>query len=180
MVALEIVIDIDFPVTVDDVVPPLEVFEFGEIAAQLCGILRNIAQYFRESGSVRGEVHEYERSPCFDSITRERHGPAVPVFDPLELGLALKTAIQQVRPTMVRAAQRGAVSFAAGDCARAVPANIAQRAQISGCVTDHHGRLAGDVAGEVVARVGDPVHESDGLPGMPENLLLFESQKNRI
>jgi len=33
MIAFKVVINVNFPVTVDDIVSPLEVFEFAEIAA---------------------------------------------------------------------------------------------------------------------------------------------------
>src|SRR5437016_4019816 len=123
MIAFKVIIDINFPITVDDVVSPLEVFEFSEIAPKFRHIFRNVAQNLAKTGSLGIEVHEYERSPCFRSKAGQRYGCSIPVFDSLKLRLAQEPAIQRIGPPMIRAAQRGAVALTASDCARAVPAN---------------------------------------------------------
>src|SRR5579859_917476 len=180
MIAFQVVVDIDLPVTIDDVIAPPEVFQFTEITTQLSHTLRDVAEDTGKRCGVSVEVHENKRAPRLHPEGRQAHSGAVPILHALELRLAQQPAIQRIRPAMIRAAERAAVSLAGCDGAGPVPANVAQGAQRAFGAANDQQRLAGDVAGKIAARLRDLTHTPHRLPGSPEDFFLLETEKCRI
>src|SRR5580692_3488593 len=101
VVALEIVIDVNLPIAIDDVVAALDGLQALELeAASLFG---NFAEIGGERLGVGIEVDEDELFPGFETQRKHAHGAAVEEFDTFNVGSANQPAIKRVRPAMIAA-----------------------------------------------------------------------------
>ena len=169
VVALEVVVDIDLPVALDDVIAAAGEFQLADGAAHLRNLGGNGAEHLGERRGLRVLVDEHERTPGLHLELRQADFGTVPIFHALEFGLAQQAAVERVGPGVIRAADRGRLAPPFGQQGAAMAADVGERAQAGVLAARHQDGLAGDFAREVTARSGELVGVPHGLPGASEH-----------
>src|SRR5256885_3995545 len=138
MIALEIVIDIDLPVAIDDIVATLGKLQTIELeTARLPG---NLAEVNGERLGLQVEIHQDKLLPGLAAERHHAHGAAVKELNAFDIGCADQTAIKRVRPAGILATEDILAAAAQGDGSGAVAANVAKSTQLSLLVTDDDDR----------------------------------------
>src|SRR6267378_3773345 len=126
VVALEVVIYVDFPVAINDVVAALR--ELQSLELETSRLLWNLPQ---EGGKRRGlgvEIHEDELAPSFAAERHHAHVAAVEKLDAFDVRRSNQAAVQCVGPAVILAAQNVFAAAAERDRSRAMTANVAESA----------------------------------------------------
>src|SRR5215471_12305698 len=105
--AVEIVIDIHLPVTVDVVSAALEKMKVAD--AERSDSLHQTAQEFAQRSRIGIEVNEDKALPGFNTNRQQSVFRTVEVLNALELRHALERAIESIFPAMVGALQNGSL-----------------------------------------------------------------------
>src|SRR5690348_2255654 len=103
VVALEVVVDVDLPVAIDDVVAA-----FGELQAgksKAAGLLRNFAEESGEWFGVRIKINEDELLPGFAAQRNHAHGRTIEELDAVNIRCADEAAVESVGPAVIGAAE---------------------------------------------------------------------------
>src|SRR4029077_8784627 len=153
VVGVEIIVDIDLPVAVDDVVAALGKGQSFEL--EFARLLGNVAEKFAECRGLRIEVDEDELLPGFAAQRDHTDGGAIEEFPAVDFGSTDQAAVERVGPAVIRAVQNVPATRALGDGSRAVTADIAEGAQRASLVArDDHG-FAGYIECEICFRVSN-------------------------
>src|SRR5439155_13182346 len=129
VIALEVVVDVDLPVAVDDVVAALGKFQSFKIEA--AHLSRNFAENFFERLGVVVKIYEDEIAPSVEAQRKHAHGAAIEKFDALDVGRADEFSFEGVSPAMVLAAHDVLAAAAERDGTSTVAADVAEGAQSS-------------------------------------------------
>src|SRR5215471_2123626 len=189
VVGVEIIVDIDLPVAVDDVVAALgkrQVFEL-----EFARLLRNVAEKFGKCRRLRIEVDKDELLPGFAAQRDHAHGGAIEEFHAVDFGRADQAAIERVSPAVIGAVQNLLATRALGDGSRTVTADIAEGAQGPRFVARDDYRFAGYIECEICFRVSNRALHSlqctaalaqraNELPGAAEDALLLKAEHRWI
>jgi len=146
VVALEIVVNVNLPVAIDDVVAALSKLQALELEP-LC-LLGNLAKIRRERLGFQIEIHEDEVFPSFAAKWNHAHGAAVEELDALDVRCADEAAVQSVGPAMILAAQNIFAAAAESDRSGTMAANVAEGAQFALPVTDDDDGFTSGIGGE--------------------------------
>src|SRR5215471_12455594 len=189
VVALEIIVDVDLPIAIDDVVAALRKLQAVELeAARLLG---DFSQIDEEWLGVKIEVYKNELAPGFAAQRHHAHGAAVEKLDAIHVRRADEAAVESVGPAVILAAQDISAAAAEGDGSSAMAADVAESPKFALLVANDDDRLADDVYSEEAFGVGDgalySVHfaarlmqSSYQVPGALENAGFFNLQNRRI
>ncbi len=189
VIAFEIVIDVNLPIAVDNVVAALG--ELQALELKTTRLLRNFTEISRERHPVWIEINKDKLPPGFQSKRKHAHGAAVKEFHAFHIGSADQAAIERVGPTVIGAAEDIFAAAADRDGARAMTANIAESAKSSLLVANDHDRFADDFRGKKGFRVGDGAPEAvyfpavlaeraDELPGAAEDAGFFDIEDRGV
>src|SRR6267378_3737604 len=189
VIALEVVIYVNFPVAIDEVVAAFGKLQSLELEASR--LLGNLAEVGGKWLSIGVEIHEDELAPSFAAKRHHAHGAAVEEFNSLDVRRSNQATVQCVGPAVVLAAQNILAAAAQGDGSRAMTANVAEGAERTFFVANDNDRFADEIGGEETFWVGDgPLHAipfsarlakcSDELPGAAENTRLLDFQNRGI
>ena len=189
VVALEVVIDVDLPVAVDDVVAAFDQVEAIELEGPR--LLGDVAEARGERLSSGIEIDEDESFPGFEAKREHAHGAAIEEFDAFDIGSADEAAVEGVGPAVVLAAEDIFAAAAEGDRSGSVTANVAEGAQRALLITDDEDGFSGDFGSEVGFGIGDRVvcaagftawliERADHLPGFAEDFGFFDFEDGRI
>src|SRR5258708_7468380 len=189
VIALEIVIDVNFPIAVDDVVAALG--ELQALELKTTRLLRNFTEISRERHRVWIEINKDKLPPGFQPKRKHAHGAAVQEFDAFHIGSADQAAIERVGPTVVGATENIFAAAAKRDGARAMTANIAEGAKSSLLVANDHDRFPDDFCGKKGLGIGDGALEAvyfpavlaeraDELPGASEDAGFFDIEDRGV
>jgi hypothetical protein len=128
MVALEIVVDVGFPVALHVVDTALE--ELHILKRKSLGLLYKFAKALRQWPGVQIQIHEYQVEPFFTAHRGERKVFGAEPLDIFDLGGVIERAIKVVGPSVIDAheAPRGPFRLRAHDRV----AHIVERAQLVG------------------------------------------------
>src|SRR5438094_1531047 len=172
VVALEIIVDVNLPVAVDDVLAGLREVQALELEA--VGLLGDLPQVGGKRLGLKIEIDENELAPGFAAQRHHAHGVAVEEFNAIDVGRPDEAAVERVRPAVVLTAEHILAAATEGDGARAMAANIAEGAEFALLVADNDDRFAGNIHGEKTLGVGDrapgSVHFAAGLMDRPDEL----------
>src|SRR2546423_15558689 len=148
VVALEIVVDVDLPIAIDDVVAAFGELQSGKLKA---------ARLFGNSSEIRGkafgtlltrrriEIHKDEFFLRFEAHRNHAHGAAIEEFDTVNVGCADQFSVEGVSPTVVLAAHDVLAAAAESDWSRAMAAHVAEGAERSLLVAHDEQRLGFDI-----------------------------------
>src|SRR5437762_475568 len=189
VVALEIIVDVNLPVAVDDVIAALREVQALELEA--VGLLGDLPQVGGKRLGLKIEIDENELAPGFAAQRHHAHGVAVEEFNAIDVGRPDEAAVEGVGPAVVLAAQDIFAAAAEGDGARPMAAHIAESAEFAFLVSDNDDWLAGNIHGEKTLRVGDRAPGSvyfaaglmerpEELPGALENPRFFNFQNRGV
>ena len=107
MVAFEVIVDVNLPVALDDVVAAAGVAESVYGAADLRDFARDGAHDFGEWGSGGVHIDEDVGTPDLRPEFRQADGRAIPVFDAFEFGRAVESSIELISPGVIWTADDG-------------------------------------------------------------------------
>ena len=189
VVALEIIVDVDLPVAIDDVVAALDGLQAFELEA--AGLFGNFAEIGRERLGVLIEIDEDELLPDFERQRDHAHGAAVEELDAFNIRRADQTAIERVGPAMIAATKDIFAAAVLRDGAGAVAADVAEGAERAFFVPHNDDRFTSDIDGEEGFRIGDGafcavllpaenVESADELPGATEDAGFFSFENRGI
>src|SRR5437016_548088 len=178
VVSLEIVVNVNLPVTIDDVIAAPGKLQALELEP-LC-LLGNLGKICRERLGFQIEIHKDELFPGFTTKRHHAHGAAVEELDAFDIGSANQAAIQRVGPAVILAAEDIFAAAAESDGSRAMSANVAEGTQFALLVANDDDWLTSDIGGEKTLGVANgalhAVHFPAGLvecsyklPGALEN-----------
>src|SRR5689334_18544786 len=189
VVALEVIVDVNLPVAIDDVVAALGRFQAVELeAARLLG---DFSQIDGEWLRLKIEIDENELAPGFAAQRHHAHSAAIEKLDAIDVRSANEAAVESVGPAVVLAAQDIFAAAAERDRARAMAAHVAEGAQLALLVAHDDDRLADNIHRKKTFWVGNrtlgSVHfatglmqRSDELPGALKDARFFNFQNRSI
>ena len=180
VVALEVVLDDNLPVRSHLPLVPLPVAQPVEGHPSVSQDVRQAPEQLGQRHRIGIPIHENQRAPGVDRDRKQ------PVFRRVEVRLSLrarcvpKAAVQVIRPRVVGALKRLALPSPARNLSGAVPAYVHEPTDLVVVPAhDDHGHEAG-VAGEVLARLGDPVRDPRVLPRARKDALLLLTENRGI
>jgi len=167
--AVEIVIDVDFPVAIEGVDAVIEVTELlGEL--QRGDEFRNGAEEFAKRDGLGIEIDEDEIFPGVDGDGDEAILRAIEIADAVELDHAFESAVDTVGPAVVGAAKLFGAAVGFGDDGGGVmAANIVEGAELRVVAADDDDGLAGDVGGEERTIFTNLIEAAGNLPAFSED-----------
>ena len=113
--------------------------------------------------------------PDSDVELRQAHRGGIEVARAVHALRAPHAPVELERPAVIRALERLARAAADGDGAAAVQADVRDRVQLAIAPARDDDLLAGDLAGEVLAGLGDLLGPPDEVPHLAEERALLES-----
>ena len=173
VVALEVVVDVDLPVALDDVVAPLDERACGRRRSRPRHLGRDGAHHLGQRRRVVGQVDEDERAPALDAHGDEAEVLLGEALGVLHLGRGAQAAVEPVRPAVVAALERLAVALRERDLARAMPADVVEGAQLAVEAVRDDDRLVEDRDRDEVADALELIGPCHELPGAAEDPLLL-------
>ena len=150
VVALEIVIDIHFPIRVDQVLASFDLAQAVEI--QMLCLIWNIPQHLLKRWRRPVQVDECEGSPGFSADWNETEIVLVKVFHSVEFRRFQEFAVKTVEPAVILALQGFAIPTSMCDHARAVTTYIVKCADFIIQTADEDDRYAVNIHCSVVTR----------------------------
>src|SRR6185437_13163501 len=167
VIALEVIVDVIFPVAGDVVVV---------MAMEGVGVERSLAQPRVDPGHDFRERHhgierrERESAPFGHGRFRQTDRGGIEIAYAVHFGRAQQAAIQRVAPAMVVAAQALGVAAVTGrQRTSAMAADVVQGAQRAVVPAHQQQRHASDVRNDVVAGIGKLVGTREPLPAVRED-----------
>src|SRR5271170_5954558 len=109
MISLQVIVNINLPIAVDDIIPPACEMQFIQVATDACGFLWDGSQYLFQCWRRLVLIDEYERAPGLDAKFRQTYFRAIPIFNPVEFRLSKQAAVQRVGPSVIRALKHGSL-----------------------------------------------------------------------
>ena len=180
VVALEKIVDVDFPIGIDLIVDPPN----QTLAGQAIGPdpLGNTREHLGERrGLGRFETDEHEPLPNVD-----RHGDQTEVllvkqFGPVELGHAAETTVELIRPAVVFAGQGlDATGRLEGQRPASMAADVVEGPEDAVLSPDHDHRIVGDGREKVGPGCLGHRHVADALPRGGEDGVAIDGMKTRV
>ena len=168
VITLQVIVDVDFPVAFDHVVPPEGVPQFVDRAAEVGDLAGNRPHHVGQRRGVPVHIDEHIRSPDFGLPLGQADRCAVPIGDALEFGGAVQPAVQRVRPAVIRALDHRPGTLAGAQFRAAMAAHVGERAEDTVGRARHQHRLAGNLTGEPRSRPWRPSCQARRLPGAAE------------
>lgn len=171
--AVEVIIDVDFPVAVEVVRATLE--KTQRIQPQRSDAFNEAGKKMRKRFHLRMQIHEYKILPSFDSDGDESVLSAIKVADAVKVRCSFERAIDTVGPAVIGAAEiGGAAGGFSDDRCSVMAANVKESAKHAiGAARDEQ-RLAEKIRGEEFTASGDLVGATDYLPIPMENGAFFQ------
>jgi len=178
--AVEIVVQVDFPVAIQRVDAAVEIFHFfGEL--QRGDDFRNPAEKILQRRGAPVQIHEHKILPGVHLDGNEAIFRAVEIADAFKLDHTFESAIDSVGPAVVGAAELFRAALRLGDDGGGVmAADIVESAELVVIAARDDNGFAGNVRSEEISFFADLVDAADGLPGFCEDALLFEFVDARI
>src|SRR5437762_11616075 len=99
VVALEIIVDVNLPVAVDDVIAALREVQALELEA--VGLLGDLPQVGGKRLGLKIEIDENELAPGFAAQRHHAHGVAVEEFNAIDVGRPDEAAVEGVGAVVV-------------------------------------------------------------------------------
>src|ERR1700738_4011389 len=103
VIALEIVVDIHFPVAMDHVVAPPGKLQSPKL--ETARVFRDVSEIGEKRLGGAVKIDEDESFPGFDAQRDHPHGAAIEKFEALHIRSPDQSPVQSVRPAMVCAPQ---------------------------------------------------------------------------
>src|SRR5213082_541948 len=189
VVALEIIVDVNLPVAVDDVIAALREVQALELEA--VGLLRDLPQVGGKRLGLKIEIDKNELAPSFAAQRHHAHGGAIEKLDAIDVRRTNQAAVEGVGPAVVLAAQDIFAAATERDGARAMAADIAEAAEFALLVAYNDDRLADNIHGKETLGVGDGapgsiyfaaalMKRSNELPSTLENPRFFNFQNRGV
>ena len=167
---IQVIIDKHLPVAGHAVLPAGHPPEIIEAVSQPCLDGADLA--FERLRRGMGRMHPHPAVPHPDMPGRQRVLLAPEGGHAIPLGNAHQVAGQIVHPAMVGAGQAFHPPTPGGSHpSRPVPANIAERPQFAHRVAGHHHRLASQIEGKHLARLGHLLQTAGRQPTGTKNSL---------
>ena len=187
VVALEIVVDVNLPIAIDDVVAALGKLQAFKL--KTTRLLRNLTEIRGQGLGLQIEVHEDKLFPGFAAKRHHSHGAAVEEFNAFNVRSADQTAIESVSPAVILATQNVLAAAAKRDRTGTMAANVAESTQFPLLVANDDDGFTCDIGGEITFGVGDGAfyavnfsaglaESSDELPSALEDASFLDF-KNR-
>jgi hypothetical protein len=167
--AIEIVVDVDFPVAIERVDTAIEVLEFlSEL--QRSDDFRNRREEFAERRGLGIEVNQDEIFPSVDADGNQAILRAVEIADSVEFNHTFEGAVDAVSPAMIRAAKLfgTAVGFR-DDGGGVMAAHVVEGAEFPVVAANDNDRLASDVRGKEFAASANLIQAAGDLPGFSKH-----------
>ncbi len=167
--AVEIVVDVDFPVAIESVDAAIEVLELLR-ELQRGDEFRNGAEEFAKWGGLGIEIDEDEIFPSVDTDGGKTILRAIEIADPLELDHAFEGAVDAVGPAVIGAAKLFGAAVGFGDDGGGVmAADVVEGAELRVAAADDDDGLAGDVGGEEFTIFANLIEAAGYLPAFSEH-----------
>src|ERR1700682_426604 len=167
--AVEIIVDVDFPIAIERVDAAIEVLQFLRELERRDESWDGAKELAKRRG-LRIEVDEDEIFPGFDTDRDESVLRAVEIADTIELDHALKGAVNAVGPAVIGTAKLlGAAVGLRYDGGGMMAANIVERAELRVLATDDDNGLAGNIRGEERTLFANLIQATGDLPGFSKN-----------
>ena len=147
VVALKIVVDVNLPIAIDDIVVALR--ESQTLELKSLSLLRDLTEIARERFGFRVEIHKDKLFPGFAAKRHHAHGATVKEFNAVDVGRADQTAIESIGPPVILAAQDILATAAKRDRPCTMTAHVAEGAQLALLVANDDDGFAGDIHGEI-------------------------------
>ena len=162
--AVEIVVDVDFPIAIEGVDAAIEVLELLR-ELQRSDEFGNGAEEFAKWGGLRIEIDENEIFPGVDADRDEAVLRTIEIADALEFDHALEGAVDAVGPAVIRAAKLfGAAVGFGDDGGGVVAADVVEGAELRVVAANDDDGLASDVSGEEFTIFADLIEAPGDLP----------------
>src|ERR1035441_6939953 len=177
--AVEVIIDVDLPVAMYVVAPPVEVVQLADSEGR--NALGEAAEELLQRRGLRVEVHEHKALPGFDLDGNQTVLRAIKVLHAIGLRHALERAVEAVFPSVVRTLQN--LRMTAGlshNGGSVVTADIIEGAQRTVGSANDDDRFSGQPRGYKVTRLLQLVGAGDQLPGLAEDVEPLEFGDARI
>src|SRR5579864_9496443 len=162
VVALEIVVNVSFPVALHVVSAALEELHCFERKA--LRLLRQIAEARKQWRRVRIEIHKDEVEPFLAANRHQREVFSLESLHAVDLGRVIEGSVEVVGPSVVDATEELARSATLCSGAGAMPADIEKTAKLLSGAAHDDKRFPDQLGSEVVAGVGDLIVVTDNLP----------------
>ena len=167
--AVEIVVDVDFPVAIEGVDAAIEVLELLR-ELQRGDEFRDGAEEFAKRGGLGIEIDEDEIFPGVDANGDEAILRAVEIANTVELEHAFEGAVDAVGPAVIGTAKlRGAAVGFRDDGGRVMAADVVEGAELRVLAADDDDGLSGDVGGEEGAVFMNLIEAASNLPAFCEH-----------
>ena len=129
VVAFQVVIHVDLPVALDYIIAPEGVPQAIHGAADGGGLLRDRPHHLRQRRRVRVHVDEDISSPDLRPEFRQADRRAIPLGDSFEFGRAMQTAVEAVRPAVIRTLDHRPGALSGAQLRAAMAADVGKRAK---------------------------------------------------
>jgi len=187
VVALEIVVNVNLPIAIDDVVAALGKLQAFKL--KTTRLLRNLTEIRGQGLGLQIDIHKDEPFPGFAAKRHHAHGAAVEKFNTVNVRRTNQAAIQSISPAVILATQNVLAAAAKRDRTGTMAANVAESTQFPLLVANDDDGFTCDIGGEITFGVGDGAfyavnfsaglaESSDELPSALEDASFLDF-KNR-
>src|ERR1700730_14905236 len=180
VIALEIVVDVDLPVALDDIVAALYPSHGGKVITRAPDLVRDRAYPIGQTWRLVIEIGEYERPQRVDL---DRHQPEVgfvEILGPLHLASRLQPAVQPVDPAVVATLQRFPVAPRRHDLRRTVAAHVVEAAEAAVFRMGQKDGLIEDRGRLEVSMTRQLTQMGDKLPGARKDALFLQLEDRGV
>jgi len=173
--AVEIVVDINFPIALQRVNAAIEEFEFLD-ELERRDEFGNFAEKILERCGFAVQINADKIFPSVDGDGDETVFGAIEIADAVEFDHAFERAVGAVSPAVIRAAEILGAALRFGDDGGGVVAtDVVKSAKCAVMATRDDDGFAGEIGGEEISFVCDLIEAASDLPGVGENGFLFEA-----
>jgi len=178
--AVEIVVDVDFPVAIQGIGAAIEVSELLR-ELQWGNEFRDGGEELAQRRGLRIEIDEDEIFPGVDVDRHETILRAVEIADTVEFDHAFQGSVDAVGPAMIGAAKLfGAAVGFWDDGGGVMAADVVEGAELRVVAADDDDGLAGDVGGKERAVFANLIEAAGDLPAFSEDGREFQFVNARV
>jgi hypothetical protein len=180
VVALQVIVDVDLPVALDQVLTPLDQAHVIHVVAGRSHLGGDGAQHLQQRRRIGREADEDERAPSVDAHRHQAEVLLAEILRVLHLGAGTQGAVEAVGPAVIPALQRLAVPACEGHLPGPMAAHVVEPAELTIQAMRNHDRLVEDGGREEVPHSLQLVRARHQLPGRAEDPLLLPLEDRRV
>ena len=177
VIPLQVIVHVHLPVAGQ--VPALADHVLHLLTLKRCHAPRHVLEHLEQRRCLAVDVHEDQRAPLRDLHRPQPHLLRMKIARAFHFRRLEQRSVETVRPAVISALHRGALTAAVRHRAGAMQADVMEGAQRV-TVTHHDDRVVADFGSDEGAVCRHLLHAAHQLPGTGENPFAFKLEVDRI